>query len=111
MKGQFVFEFLVAGLIFFLIILYSINYLNVNVSDFKDDFYRSRLQGKAIQISDKHDVAMPAQWPDSEVVGKDHVILPPAKDVDAARQRLSDAKAGKFESLDWWLCHKELKDA
>ena len=65
---------------------------------------------KAMQVSDKYGVAMPAQWPDSEVVGKDHVILPPAKDVESARQRLSDAKAGKFECLDWWLCHKELKD-
>ena len=64
---------------------------------------------KAMQVSDKHGVAMPAQWPDSEVVGKDHVIIPPAKDVATARQRFKDAKAGKFECLDWWLCHKELK--
>ena len=64
---------------------------------------------KALQISDEYGVAMPAQWPDSEVVGKDHVIIPPAKDVDSARQRFVDAKAGKFECLDWWLCHKELK--
>ena len=35
MKGQFVFEFLIAGLIFFVIVVYSINYLNVSVSDFK----------------------------------------------------------------------------
>jgi len=65
---------------------------------------------KAMQVSDKHNVAMPAQWPDSEIVGKDHVIIPPPKDVESAQQRVSDAKAGKFESLDWWLCHKQLKD-
>lgn len=64
---------------------------------------------KAMQVSDKHGVAMPAQWPDSEVVGKNHVIIPPAKDVKTARQRFVDAKAGKFKCLDWWLCHKELK--
>ncbi len=63
---------------------------------------------KAMQVSDKNGVAMPAQWPDSEVVGKDHVIVPPAKDVAAAKQRFKDAKAGKFECLDWWLCHKKL---
>jgi peroxiredoxin 2/4 len=64
---------------------------------------------KAMQVSDKNGVAMPAQWPDSEVVGKDHVIIPPAKDVATAKARFKDAKAGKFECLDWWLCHKELK--
>ncbi len=52
MKGQFVFEFLIAGLIFFVIVVYSINYLNVNVSDFKSKFYQNRLQSKAIQISE-----------------------------------------------------------
>ena len=52
MKGQFIFEFLIAGLIFFTIIVYTINYLNVNVSDFKSKFYQSRLQSKAIQISE-----------------------------------------------------------
>ncbi len=65
---------------------------------------------KAMQVADKHNVAMPAQWPESEVVGKDHVIISPPKNVDDAKQRLADSKAGKFEYLDWWLCHKELKD-
>lgn len=63
---------------------------------------------KAMQISDKHGVAMPAQWPESEVVGKDHVIIPPATDVKAKKDRLERAKAGEFECLDWWLCHKKL---
>ena len=52
MKGQFVFEFLIAGLIFFVIVVYSINYLNVSVSDFKTKFYSSRLQSKAVQVSE-----------------------------------------------------------
>ena len=52
MKGQLIFEFLIAGLIFFAIVLYSINYLNFNVSDFKAKSYQNRLQSKAIQISD-----------------------------------------------------------
>lgn len=63
---------------------------------------------EALQVSDKHGVAIPAQWPDSEVVGKDHVIIPPAKDVNTAKARLEDAKAGKIECLDWWFCHKKL---
>ena len=64
---------------------------------------------KALQVADKHKVAMPAQWPDSEVVGKNNVIIPPPKSVDEVKQRIADAKAGKFVKLDWWLCHKELK--
>lgn len=63
---------------------------------------------KAMQVSDKNGVAMPAQWPDSEVVGKNHVIIPPPKDVQSAQDRFKKAKAGEFECLDWWLCHKEL---
>jgi len=52
MKGQFVFEFLLAGVIFFAIVLYAMNYLNVNVSDFKVRFYSDKLQSKALQISE-----------------------------------------------------------
>jgi len=63
---------------------------------------------QAMQISDKNNVAMPAQWPESEVVGKDHVIIPPPKDVQTAQERLKKSKSGDFECLDWWLCHKKL---
>ena len=52
MKGQMVFEFIIAGLFFFGIIIYSINYLTVNVEDFKGDFYQNLIQTKAIQISE-----------------------------------------------------------
>ena len=62
---------------------------------------------KAMQISDSNGVAMPAQWPDNEIVG-DHVIIPPAKDVKTAKERLEKAKAGEFECYDWWLCHRKL---
>jgi len=62
---------------------------------------------EAMQISDKHGVAMPANWPNNEVV-KDHVIISPAKDVKTAKERLERAKAGEFECFDWWLCHKKL---
>lgn len=63
---------------------------------------------EALQVSDKYGVAMPAQWPDSEVVGKDHVIIPPAKDIETAKKRLEAAKKGEIECFDWWLCHKKL---
>jgi peroxiredoxin (alkyl hydroperoxide reductase subunit C) len=62
---------------------------------------------KAMQIADKNGVAMPANWPDNELV-KDHVIVPPASDVKTAKDRLKKAKAGEFECFDWWLCHKKI---
>ncbi|MEO0026459.1 MAG: peroxiredoxin [candidate division WOR-3 bacterium] len=62
---------------------------------------------EAMQIADKYRVAMPANWPNNELI-KDHVIVPPATDVKTARERLAKAKAGEFECFDWWLCHKKL---
>ncbi|MCK5016115.1 MAG: hypothetical protein KAS32_03505, partial [Candidatus Peribacteraceae bacterium] len=52
MKGQMVFEFIIAGLFFFAIIVYSMNYLSVNVNNFKGDFHQNLIQSKAIQISE-----------------------------------------------------------
>lgn len=46
---------------------------------------------KAMQISDKNSVAIPANWPNNELFG-DHVITPPAKDVKTAKERLEKAK-------------------
>lgn len=63
---------------------------------------------KAMQISDENGVAMPENWPNNELVN-DHVIIPPATDVETAKQRLKDAEDGEFECYDWWLCHKKLK--
>ncbi len=62
---------------------------------------------KAMQISDLNNVAMPANWPNSELVG-DHVIIPPATDTKTAKERLEKSAAGEFECYDWWLCHKKL---
>jgi peroxiredoxin (alkyl hydroperoxide reductase subunit C) len=63
---------------------------------------------EAIQVSDKYGVAMPANWPDNEIVG-DNVIIPPAKDEKTANQRLEMAKKGEIECFDWWFCHKKIK--
>jgi len=61
---------------------------------------------KALQISDTG-VAMPAGWPENEIVG-DHVIVPPATDTETAKARLVAAEKGEIECLDWWMCHKKL---
>jgi peroxiredoxin (alkyl hydroperoxide reductase subunit C) len=59
---------------------------------------------KALQLADKEKVAIPDNWPENELIG-DHVIIPPAKDVKTAKERL---KSSEFECYDWWLCHKKL---
>lgn len=63
---------------------------------------------EAMQISDKNKVAMPANWPNNEIL-KDRVIIPPATDVKTSKDRLQKANDGEFECFDWWLCHKKLK--
>jgi len=57
---------------------------------------------KALQISDKYGVALPANWPNNEIVGE-RAIVPPASTVEEARERLS-----KYECFDWWFCHREV---
>ncbi|MHA1145932.1 MAG: peroxiredoxin [Candidatus Helarchaeota archaeon] len=57
---------------------------------------------KGLQLSDKEKVALPANWPNNELIG-DEVIIPPAKDVETAKER-----TGKPNCYDWWFCHKKL---
>jgi peroxiredoxin (alkyl hydroperoxide reductase subunit C) len=61
---------------------------------------------KALQTSDEHNVATPANWPENEDVGS-NVIVPPADSEEAVKQRFDDAEAGEIECFDWWFCHKE----
>jgi len=55
---------------------------------------------KGFQLSDKNGVALPAGWPNNELVN-DHVIVPPATDVGEAKKRLEQR-----DCFDWWFCHK-----
>jgi len=57
---------------------------------------------KAFQVADANGVAMPANWPNNELIG-DRVIIPPATDVETAKKRLETE-----ECYDWWLCHKKI---
>jgi len=56
---------------------------------------------KGFQLSDKAKVAIPASWPNNELIG-DRVIVPPAQDVDTAAKRLQE-----YDCYDWWFCHKK----
>ncbi|MGQ9582648.1 MAG: peroxiredoxin [Thermoplasmatota archaeon] len=57
---------------------------------------------RAFAVADKNGVAMPANWPDNELI-KDEVIIPPANNVKDAAERPK-----KYQCYDWWFCHKKL---
>ncbi|WP_320169846.1 peroxiredoxin [Maridesulfovibrio sp.] len=57
---------------------------------------------KGMQTSDKEGVAIPAGWPSNELIG-DSVIIPPANNVEKAKER-----KGADDCFDWWFCHKKL---
>ena len=57
---------------------------------------------KGFQIADEQGVAIPANWPENELI-KDEVIIPPATDVETARKVI-----GQYDCYDWWFCHKKL---
>lgn len=57
---------------------------------------------RALTISDENKVAVPADWPNNELIG-DRVIIPPPTSAEDASKRLST-----YEGYDWWFCHKKL---
>ncbi|MEM0335929.1 MAG: peroxiredoxin [Thermofilum sp.] len=63
---------------------------------------------RALQFSDQHKVAMPANWPNNELIGS-KVIIPPATDEKTAAERLEKARRKEIECYDWWFCFKEVK--
>ncbi len=58
---------------------------------------------KAMQISDANKVAMPANWPNNELIGN-KVIIPPASDIKAAFY-----KKGRYDNYDWWFLYRDLE--
>ena len=59
---------------------------------------------KALQIASANKVAMPADWPNNDLIG-DRVIVPPAQTVADARKRPQE-----YDCYDWWFCHKPLEE-
>lgn len=57
---------------------------------------------KALQTSDKNKVAIPANWPDNEII-KDQVILHPPKDISLIEKRKQENTC-----YDWWFCYKKI---
>ncbi len=57
---------------------------------------------RGLQVSDHNGVAIPANWPNNELV-KDEVIVPPPLDLKTAQVRQK-----QYACYDWWFCHKKL---
>ncbi len=57
---------------------------------------------KGFQVADSNGVAIPANWPNNELI-KDEVIVPPASDVKTAEKRTKE-----YNCYDWWFCHKKI---
>ena len=58
-----------------------------------------RMMEGFMQIEEKQ-VAIPANWPHNEMIGKG-LIIPPASDVETANKRVE-----KYKCFDWWLCYR-----
>lgn len=56
---------------------------------------------KAIKTHDENDVALPAGWPNNDLIG-DKVIIPPPMDIEGAKCPCEQ------ESYDWWFKYKKL---
>lgn len=59
---------------------------------------------KALQTTDKFKVATPANWPNSDLIGDEVIIPPPADEKTAATRKTG----GGIVCKDWWFCHKKL---
>lgn len=64
-----------------------------------DEFLRML---KGLQTADEQKVAIPANWPNNELIG-DKVIIPPPTDIKAA-----EYKKDKYQNFDWWFLYREL---
>ncbi|MFP4459887.1 MAG: peroxiredoxin [Candidatus Zixiibacteriota bacterium] len=58
---------------------------------------------KAMQVGAKNGAAMPANWPENELVS-DEVIVPPAMTEKDAAERDK-----QYTCFDWWFCHKKIE--
>jgi len=83
-------------------IVRAIIYYPLNVGRNMDEILRLV---KALQTSDKEKAAIPANWPNNELIG-DRVIVPPPSSEKEAQERLKN-----YECYDWWFCHRQAKGA
>jgi len=68
-----------------------------------DEFLRMM---KGFKKAEEERVAIPANWPENELIG-DGVIIPPASSEADIKNRKERKERGEIECYDWWLCHKK----
>lgn len=61
---------------------------------------------KGLQLSTEKGVAIPANWPNNEIIN-DEVIVPPASSFEEKKEREDAQAKGEIKCFDWWLCHKK----
>jgi len=86
-------------------IVRAIIYYPLNIGRNMDEIVRLL---KALHMADKEGVAMPAGWPNNELMGDRAIVPPPTSEADA-KKRLETAKTGEIECYDWWLCHRKIQ--
>ncbi|RKQ34648.1 peroxiredoxin [Oceanobacillus halophilus] len=62
----------------------------------------------ALQTSDHYHLALPADWPNNNIIG-DRAIVPPAANEQQKAERLKQAETGEVDCFDWWFCYKNLR--
>ncbi|OYT51679.1 MAG: peroxiredoxin [Desulfurococcales archaeon ex4484_204] len=80
-------------------VIRTILYYPLNLGRHVDEILRIV---KALQISDRLGRAMPANWPNNELIER-AVIVPPAATVQEAEERLK-----KYKCYDWWFCYEDV---
>ena len=85
-------------------ILRLIMYYPMDVARSIDEILRSV---KALQLADKHEVVIPENWPNNNILG-DCVLYKPAKTVEDAKNKkaLVEKDGGTYK--DWWFSYKKL---
>ena len=56
----------------------------------------------ALQVGDANKVALPANWPNNELIGNKGIISPPT-DIPTAEKC-----EGEYTCYDWWFCYKDI---
>ncbi|TCT17957.1 peroxiredoxin (alkyl hydroperoxide reductase subunit C) [Melghiribacillus thermohalophilus] len=71
-----------------------------------NELYRSVY---GLQVATKSKVALPADWPNNQLIG-DAGIIPPAGTVQEIQQRMQQKENGLIDCFDWWFCYKDIKN-
>ncbi|OLZ41490.1 peroxiredoxin [Natrinema saccharevitans] len=62
---------------------------------------------RALQKSDAHGVAAPADWPDNDVFGDRVLLSPPATEADASARKAAADDDDELDYYDWWFVTRE----